>query len=188
MNHRSMFRASALAAALALTAASAWATHLKLQDATWIPAPSIPAPPMPEPAAAPAPIVPATPPVRHTETIVDEAPARLPAEPPAKIRRVTPIEAAAIPRMPATAPQPRITIEKRRLTLDERIQADLLDRLAGAPNLSGRIGVETRGAIVTLSGWTTTSGQAQRVARYASGVRGVKDVQSEIRPRVGGSG
>lgn len=178
MNHRSMFRKTALAAALAVT--SAWAMHQKLPDATWIPAPAPPAPP--------APIQPAAPPMRHTETIVDEGEIPVPAEPAPRIQRVTPLEAAAIPRIPARSPQPRITIEKRRLTLDERIQADLLDKLAQAPDLSGQIGVETHDSVVTLSGWTTTSGQALRVVRYAWRVPGVKDVESEIRPRVGGSG
>lgn len=171
MQNRITLRRAALLAALAAVAATAWAA---LPDATWIPAPSVP-------------IQPSPPPVRHTETIVDEGEIPVAAEPAPRIERVTPLEAAALPPVPAHTPQPPITVEQRRLTLDERIQADLMDRLAQAPNLSGKIGVESQDAVVTLSGWTATSGQAQRVVRHAWSVPGVKDVQNGIRPRAGGS-
>ena len=91
---------------------------------------------------------------------------------------------------PAPAPQiaqPSITVEQRRLSEDERIQLVVMDRLASTPNLSGKIGVESRGSVVTLSGWTRTSGQAYRAEREARSVLGVKYVQNEIRPRIGGS-
>ena len=171
MQNRVTLRGIALVTALG--AASAWA-YQSLPDATWIPAPRTP-------------IVSSAPPVRHTETIVDEGEIPVPAEPAPRIERVTPLEAAAIPPIPASPPQPRIIVEERRLTLDERIQADLAEKLAQAPGLSGKVGVESHEAVVTLSGWTTTSGQAQRVVRYAWNVPGVKDVQNGIRPRVGGS-
>lgn len=173
MQNRATLRRTVLLAALAAVAASAWA-YQSLPDATWIPGPRTP-------------IEAAAPPVRHTETIVDEGEVPVASEPAPRIERVTPLEAAAIPPIPAHTPQPPITIEERRLTLDERIQADLLDQLAQAPNLSGQIGVESHDAVVTLSGWTTTSGQARRAVRYAWNVPGVKEVQNEIRPRVGGS-
>jgi hypothetical protein len=83
--------------------------------------------------------------------------------------------------------EPPIRIEERRLTLDERIQADVMDRIATTANISGKIGVESRGAVVTLTGYTSTAGQAHRVIRVAQGVDGVKEVQSRIRARVGGS-
>ena len=166
-------RRTVLLAALAAVAASAWA-YQSLPDATWIPAPSTP-------------VESSAPPVRHTETVVEEGELPVPSEPAPRIERVTPLEAAAIPPIPAHTPQPPIMIEQRRLTLDERIQADLLDKLAQAPNISGQIGVESQDAVVTLSGWTTTSGQAQRAVRYAWSTPGVKEVQNEIRPRVGPS-
>ena len=84
------------------------------------------------------------------------------------------------------SPQPPITIEERRLTLDERIQGNVMDVLL-SQNLSGKIGVESQDAVVTLTGYTTTVGQAQRAGRYAASVEGVKAVQNQIRPRVGGS-
>ena len=83
--------------------------------------------------------------------------------------------------------QPGIIVEDRRLTEDERIRADVIDRLAGNPRISGLIGVETRDSVVRLSGWTRTSGQARHAERDARSVGGVRYVQNEIRPRVGGS-
>ena len=53
--------------------------------------------------------------------------------------------------------------------------------------ISGLIGVETRDSVVRLSGWTRTSGQARHAERDARSVGGVRYVQNEIRPRVGGS-
>jgi hypothetical protein len=83
--------------------------------------------------------------------------------------------------------QPPLTIEERRLSLDERIQGDVMDALLHAPNISGKIGVESRDAVVTLTGYTSTRGQAYRAGNAAGGVMGVKYVQNEIRPRIGGS-
>ena len=83
--------------------------------------------------------------------------------------------------------QPPITIEQRRLSLDERIQSDVMDAVLHTPNITGKIGVESSDAVVTLTGWTNTSGQAFRAGRSAQGVQGVKYVDNQIRPRVGGS-
>lgn len=82
--------------------------------------------------------------------------------------------------------QPAITIEEQRLSEDQRIQAAVMDKLLDG-NFSGKIGVESNDAVVRLSGYTTTAGQAWRAAREARSVIGVRYVQNEIRPRVGGS-
>ena len=87
----------------------------------------------------------------------------------------------------ATPVSEPITIEQRRLTLDERIQSGVMDAIYNAPNLGGQIGVESNDARVTLTGWTPTAGQARRAAMYAQGVDGVREVQNLIRPRIGGS-
>jgi osmotically-inducible protein OsmY len=100
---------------------------------------------------------------------------------------VAPETSTAAPIANSNAAQPPITIEDRRLTLDERIQANVMDMLVQAPNLSGKIGVESRDAIVTLTGYTTTSGQAYRAGKYARSVDGVKYVQNDIRARIGGT-
>jgi len=83
--------------------------------------------------------------------------------------------------------QPPVTIEERRLTLDERIQGDVMDAIYNMPNVNGKIGVESHNAVVTLSGYTTTAGQAWRAARTAGSIQGVRYVQNDIRPRLGGS-
>jgi len=85
-----------------------------------------------------------------------------------------------------TYAEPSIEITKPRLTVDQRIQADVMDVIARAPNLSGKIGVVSEGSVVTLTGYTATSGQAWRAGRYAGSVVGVRHVVNEIRPRVGG--
>jgi len=84
-------------------------------------------------------------------------------------------------------PSVPITVEDRRMSLDERIQSDVMDKLAASPNISGKIGVESKDAVVTLTGYTSTTAQAYRAGRYAGSVEGVKYVQNEIRGRVGGS-
>ena len=83
--------------------------------------------------------------------------------------------------------QPALTIEERRLSEDERIQLVVMDRLANNPRLSGKIGVESNDAVVTLTGFTRTVGQAWHAERDARSVVGVRYVQNQIRPRVGGS-
>jgi len=99
---------------------------------------------------------------------------------------------APAPAAPPAAPvversEPSIEVTKQRLTPDQRIQADVMDLLARNPNLSGKIGVVSEDRVVTLTGWTTTSGQAWRAGRDARGVQGVRHVVNEIRPRVGGT-
>lgn len=80
-----------------------------------------------------------------------------------------------------------IIVEGRRLTNDERIQAEAMDRIAAHPRVSGRIGVESRSSVVTLTGWTRTVGQARSAEREARGVAGVRYVRNQIRARVGGA-
>lgn len=113
-----------------------------------------------------------------------ENPVVLPGEEVVVAPQLPPAQSA--PPAPAVAEaQPPITIEERRLATDERIQLDVIDRLASATDISGKIGVETKDQVVTLTGHTTFQIQADRAARYARGVEGVKYVQNEIRPRMG---
>jgi hypothetical protein len=83
--------------------------------------------------------------------------------------------------------EPAITVEAPLLTEDQAITADVVDRLAGDPWLSGRIGVETRNNDVTLSGTVTTPGQVRRAINDTKTVAGVRTVNNELRSRVGGS-
>jgi hypothetical protein len=81
---------------------------------------------------------------------------------------------------------PPITVEAPYLTEDQRITSDVVGAIAANPRVSGRIGVETRDNEVTLSGYTPTPGQARHAERDARRVDGVRHVNNEIRPRVGG--
>jgi hypothetical protein len=93
---------------------------------------------------------------------------------------------AAAPVAPAAPPQPGITITEQRLTMDESIQREVMDVLARNDSLSsGKIGVESKDRVVTLSGYLMTSGQVMRAGRDARNVVNVRYVVNEIRPRVG---
>jgi osmotically-inducible protein OsmY len=85
---------------------------------------------------------------------------------------------------PATAQvEAGIVVEAQRLS-DDHIQSMVMDKLAANPRLTGRIGVTTRDAVVTLSGWTLTAGQAFRAEADARNVSGVRSVRNDIRPRL----
>jgi hypothetical protein len=96
-------------------------------------------------------------------------------------------DATAVPVVERSVAQTGITVEERRLSEDERIQSQVMDKLANNARLSGKIGVESHAAVVKLTGYTITAGQAYRAGRDAGSVMGVKYVQNEIRPRIGGS-
>ena len=82
---------------------------------------------------------------------------------------------------------PGIIVQEKRLPEDERIQAQVMDKLASNPRLVGKIAVEARNSEVWLSGYTATAGQAWHAGRDAGSVVGVRYVHNWIRPRVGGS-
>lgn len=87
----------------------------------------------------------------------------------------------------AAASEPPIVVEQKAMTLDERIQSQVMESLAGAANMSGKIGVESHGAVVTLTGYTMTAAQAQRAERLTRRVDGVRSIDNRIRARIGGS-
>jgi hypothetical protein len=152
--------------ALALAAATAWAANDAYYP-TLVPAYR----PVAQPAAAPQPVALAVDEsLAPGESVVVEEPSVMPA-----------------PVVRESVPQPRITIENRRLTEDERIQAVVMDRIAANPRLSGQVSVQSNDRVVRLSGWTRTVGQAWQAERDARSVLGVRYVRNEIRPRVGGS-
>ncbi len=90
------------------------------------------------------------------------------------------------PATTVTYVEPSITVTEQRLPDDVRITNDVIDAIADDPYISGRIAVETYDNDVTLSGSTTTPGQARRAARNAYSVPGVRSVSNELRPKVGG--
>lgn len=93
--------------------------------------------------------------------------------------------APALERADVSAPP--IVIEQKAMTLDERIQSQVMDRLAATERLSGKIGVESNDAVVTLTGYTVTAAMAHRAERAALGVQGVRGVDNRLRARIGGS-
>jgi hypothetical protein len=164
MDIRPKVRNAALVGALAAITATAWATNEAMSDTGCVPAASAAI----EEPAAPAGSIAVNDSLSPGETVI------------------TTSGAVAVPVADRSVSQPAITVEQQRMTEDARLQSLVMDKLA-ASNLSGKIGVESHGSVVTLSGWTTTAGQADRAGRYARGVIGVKYVQNEIRPRIGGS-
>lgn len=185
-------RNAALVGALATITVTAWAAYPVRYQSNWIPAPSrneAPAPAPSEPAAAQQPALTTTPlgaePVREESLAPKETLA--PNE-----TVVTPRAAAATPvagreGVEGTVVQPPIMVEERRLTEDERIQLQVMDRLANVPGIAGKIGVESEASVVTLTGYTMTAAQAWRAGREAGRISGVRYVQNQLRARIGGS-
>ena len=166
MNIRPKVRNAALVCALAAVAATAWATSDSMSSSTYAPVNNVSAE---QPAAT----------ANDASAVSDSL------SPNESV--VTTSDAIAAPFMDRSIAQPPITVEERRLSNDERIQSQVMDKLASSEHLTGKIGVESNDSVVRLSGWTNTSGQAWRAGRYAGSIEGVKYVQNEIRPRIGGS-
>jgi len=164
MNMRPKLRTAALVGAIAAVAASAWATNEPRYTSAYVPD-----------YRAESTIVTASEPLAVSDTL----------SPHESIVVHTDYSESAVP--DSRVYSPPIIVEERRLTEDERIQAEVMDRLATNSRLDGKIGVESRDSVVRLSGWTRTVGQARHAERDARSVYGVKYVQNEIRPRVGGS-
>ena len=156
----------ALVGALAAVTATAWATHDPMANSSYVPSY---APVAVDPALVAEPVV-AQESLGPNETVLVPEPAPAPVV----------IERSTVAQRP-------LIIEQRRLSRDERIQLQVMDRIASMPNVTGKIGVEAQDAVVKLSGYTLTAGQAYRAGREAGSVAGVKYVQNEIRARVGGS-
>ena len=68
---------------------------------------------------------------------------------------------------------------------DAAIADDVAYVIASDRRISGKIGVETFRGDVTLTGRVVTPGQAERAARDARSVDGVREVQNLLSPRVG---
>ena len=178
MNLRPKLRPTVLAAALAATAACAWAAsevgNSSLVPAYEAPATELEARPLSQEVPA---VVASDQGLTANEEVVTTTITESTEAPVAPKRALAPV--SEVP------PREPITVEQPRLTVDERIQADVIDLLARNPDLSGKIGVVTQDQVVTLTGYTTTSGMAWRAGRDARGVTGVRNVVNEIRPRVG---
>ena len=93
---------------------------------------------------------------------------------------VTFIDRTAVPYV-----APQIDVTAPRASEDQLITYDVADRIAADPNISGRVGVETYRNDVTLTGRVTSPAQADRAATDARSVPGVREVNNELRSRVG---
>ena len=175
---RPNLRMPLLAAALAATVASSWATY----NSTLIPAPSEERA-LNESVATP---LAAQPAVADEKGLAPNEQIVTPTTPTTTEAPVAARQPEAVPVVESARPAPAITVEQQRLSVDQRIQADVMDLLARSPNMTGKIGVVSEDSVVTLTGWTTTTGMAWRAGRDARGVHGVRHVVNEIRPKVGG--
>ena len=165
MTLRPKLRNAALAGAIAAVTATAWATHETVNyQSAYVPAYTVT-----EERA-----IPVTESLSPNETVVTTS-------------SYTSYEQTPVLVADRSLERAPIIVEERRLTEDERIQSEVMDRIAANANLSGKIGVESHDSVVRLSGWTRTVGQARAAERDARSVTGVRYVQNEIRPRVGGS-
>jgi hyperosmotically inducible periplasmic protein len=164
-------RNATLVAALATVAATAWATSETFTSpyraADTITAEEAMAKPA-APVAAPEAVAPA-----ETVVATEAAPA-------------APVEPAA-PVAQRIAAEPPVIVQDKAMTVDERIQANVIDRIAQMQNVSGKVGVVSNDAVVTLTGLVTTGGQAYRIGKVAYSVDGVRHVDNQIRAKIGGS-
>src|SRR5215472_3538029 len=81
--------------------------------------------------------------------------------------------------------EPSITVTAQRSGSDQRINSDVMAAIRADERISGRIGVDTFNAYVTLNGRVMTPAMAERAASDARSVAGVQDVTNYIRSRVG---
>lgn len=158
------------------------------QQAAASPAMLAPIQPVTLKASMAAPVVPAPAPAAERTALPARVPsaaptpaASTPASRPAPRRHLARLKAGA----PARAARPRPA--PVRPSDDSRIRMQVAERLTANPSISGRIGIDSRGAVVHLTGYTMTIEQARRAEREARGVRGVRGVRNEIRPRIGGT-
>jgi hypothetical protein len=78
-----------------------------------------------------------------------------------------------------------IIVNAPRMTQDQAITNDVVDRIASDPRISGQVGVETYRNTVTLTGKVLSPNQADIAASDARSVPGVREVNNELRSRVG---
>lgn len=79
------------------------------------------------------------------------------------------------------------TVTAPRATPDQLLQQDVMAALSRNPRLAGIIGVEAGRGVVALTGRVATPGMVRIAVREARQVDGVRQVNYDIRTRVGGS-
>ena len=137
MEQKSKLRLCVLGAALATTAVFA-GTYATLEESTLTTAQRAPVATESDAiVAAPQEAVPASEPVNVAESA------------PTPSSESAPV---AAPMESTPTSEPPITVTEQRLTEDQRIQGDVMDKLAHNDTLSGKVGVESMDRIVRLSG------------------------------------
>jgi len=72
------------------------------------------------------------------------------------------------------------------MSQDQAITNEVVDRIASDPTIHGRVGVDTYMDKVTLSGRVGTPWQAEKAQTHAQNTPGVREVDKQIRARIGG--
>ena len=72
------------------------------------------------------------------------------------------------------------------MSQDQAITNEVVDRIASDPTIHGRVGVDTYMDKVTLSGRVGTPWQAEKAQTHAQNTPGVREVDNQIRARIGG--
>ena len=113
------------------------------------------------------------------------APAPAPARTVEYIDR-TPVVVASPDPLPVVkySPAEEIIVTAPRMTEDQAITNDVVDRIASDGRISGRVGVETYNSQVTLTGRVRSPVQAERAGSIARSTPGVRDVNNELRSRM----
>jgi hypothetical protein len=82
--------------------------------------------------------------------------------------------------------EPPVIVTAARLTEDQAITEQVIDRIAADDSIHGRVGVDTYMNKVTLTGRVGTPWQAEKAQRHAQYTPGVREVDNQIRGRIGG--
>lgn len=82
--------------------------------------------------------------------------------------------------------EPPIVVTTPRLTEDQAITEQVIDKIASDESIRGRVGVDTYMNKVTLSGRVATPWQAEKAQRHAQYTQGVREVDNQLRARIGG--
>lgn len=185
------FQPKALLVGLGLVAATVWTVADLLPEPPA--APTIDArATAPLPALQPVSLEESLSPNEQLVTLADAQPAAAtaprpvhPAPPPASRPKAV-VKRPAPRAVAVNARAARAAAAQRRAPGDENLRLQVVDALGRTPSLHGAIAVESRESVVRLSGYTITAGQAHRAGRAAASVPGVKRVQNDLRPRLGG--
>jgi hypothetical protein len=123
---------------------------------------------------------------RKTVVYDDALPATTTYVAPSTITYYEPATVTYVQPTTVTYVEPPIIVTAPYLTEDQAITSEVMDRIVSDPGISGRVGVDTFNNKVTLSGRVGTPWQADKAQRHAQNTPGVREVNNELRSRIGG--